>query len=132
MPGYLIWLNARLYEMKRLLKKSGTIYLHLDWHAVSYVKAEMDKIFGIDCFRNEVIWYYYNKLHGAKKRVFPRATETIFYYLKNPESNFRFQFLTEERDQPVKKLKYSFVGGKIVNDKDENGKTILNMSLVLS
>lgn len=46
MPGYLIWLNARLYEMKRLLKPTGSIYAHLDWHASHYVKVEMDKILG--------------------------------------------------------------------------------------
>src|SRR5713226_1481431 len=56
LPGYLIWLNARLYEMKRLLKKTGSIYVHLDWHAVYYVKAEMDKLFGPDNFLNEIIW----------------------------------------------------------------------------
>ena len=46
MPGYLIWLNARLFEMKRLLKKTGSIYVHCDWHASHYIKVEMDKIFG--------------------------------------------------------------------------------------
>jgi len=46
MPGYLVWLNARLFEMKRLLKPTGSIYVHLDWHACHYVKVEMDKIFG--------------------------------------------------------------------------------------
>lgn len=54
MPGYLIWLNARLYEMKRLLKKTGSIYVHLDWHAAHYVKIELDKIFGHENFLNEV------------------------------------------------------------------------------
>jgi hypothetical protein len=49
MPGYLIWLNARLYEMKRLLKRTGTIYVHLDWHAVHYVKG----LSGINHF---VVW----------------------------------------------------------------------------
>ena len=33
MPGYLIWLNVRLFEMKRLLKDTGSIFIHLDWHA---------------------------------------------------------------------------------------------------
>jgi hypothetical protein len=46
MPGYLIWLNARLLEMKRLLKPEGALYIHLDWHASHYVKCEVDKIFG--------------------------------------------------------------------------------------
>src|SRR5205807_6101982 len=58
MPGYLIWLNARLYEMKRLLKKTGSICVHLDWHASHYVKVEMDKIFGHANFKNEIVWHY--------------------------------------------------------------------------
>ena len=56
MPGYLIWLNARLYEMKRLLKPRGSIYVHLDWHAAHYVKCEMDRIFGYDHYMSEIIW----------------------------------------------------------------------------
>jgi hypothetical protein len=55
MPGYLVWLNARLYEMKRLLKRTGSIFVHLDWHASHYIKVEMDKIFGVDNFRNEIV-----------------------------------------------------------------------------
>ena len=48
LDGYLIWLNARLYEMKRLLKPTGSIYVHCDWHAYHYIKVEMDKIFAGD------------------------------------------------------------------------------------
>ncbi len=58
MAGYLVWLNARLHEMKRLLKKSGTIFVHLDEHAVHYVKTEMDKLFGHERFINELVWHY--------------------------------------------------------------------------
>ena len=58
MHGYLIWLNARLLEMKRLLKPTGSICIHLDWHASHYVKTEMDKIFGYENFINEIIWHY--------------------------------------------------------------------------
>ncbi len=58
MPWYLMWLNARLLEMKRLLKPTGSIYVHLDWHAAHYVKVEMDKIFGYDNFLNEIVWCY--------------------------------------------------------------------------
>ncbi len=42
-------------SMKRLLKKTGSIYVHLDWHAVHYVKSEMDKIFGYDNFRKDIL-----------------------------------------------------------------------------
>src|SRR5665213_632233 len=55
MPGYLVWLNTRLWEMKRLLKPTGSIYVHLDWHASHYVKIELDKIFGYDCFLTEIV-----------------------------------------------------------------------------
>jgi len=50
LPSYLVWLNARLWEMKRVLKDTGSIYVHCDWHASHYIKAEMDKIFGYDDF----------------------------------------------------------------------------------
>ena len=58
MDGYLIWLNARLYEMKRILKATGSIYVHCDWHASHYIKVEMDKIFGYDRIQNEIVWHY--------------------------------------------------------------------------
>ena len=58
MPGYLIWLNARLYEIKRLLKPTGSIYVHCDWHASHYIKVEMDKIFGYENFIDQIVWNY--------------------------------------------------------------------------
>ena len=81
MPGYLIWLNARLYEMKRLLKKTGSIYVHCDWHASHYIKVEMDKIFGSDCFRNEILWCYEKPTSGKAKHL-PRCHDTILFYTK--------------------------------------------------
>jgi len=54
--SYLVWLNARLWEMKRVLKKTGSIYIHCDWHASHYIKVEMDKIFGYDNFLSHIIW----------------------------------------------------------------------------
>ena len=47
MPGYLVWINARLFEMKRLLKPTGSIFVHLDWHAVHYVKVSMGIAFSM-------------------------------------------------------------------------------------
>ena len=58
LPTYLSWLNARLWEIKRLLKSTGSIFVHLDWHACHYVKCELDKVFGCDNFVNEIIWCY--------------------------------------------------------------------------
>jgi len=89
MPGYLIWLNARLYEMKRLLKKTGSIYVHCDWHASHYIKVEMDKIFGYDSFVNEVIWFY--RTGGASKDRFARKHDTILLYSKSEDWKFNPQ-----------------------------------------
>lgn len=86
MPSYLIWLNARLLEMKRLLKPTGTIFVHLDYHASHYVKVEMDKIFGYDNFLNEIIWCYTGP--GKNKKGFPRKHDTIFRYSKSDDYFF--------------------------------------------
>jgi len=80
MPGYLIWLNARLYEMKRLLKKTGSVYVHCDWHASHYIKVEMDKIFGASNFVNEIAWYY--SQGGKSKQHFARKHDVLFWYAK--------------------------------------------------
>jgi len=82
MPGYLIWLNARLYEMKRLLKKTGVICVHCDWHASHYIKTEMDKIFGYENMVNEIIWRY--GLGAANvSRHFRKKHDTIFIFSKS-------------------------------------------------
>ena len=78
LDGYLIWLNARLYEMKRLLKPTGSIYVHCDWHASHYIKVEMDKIFGHENFRNEIVWGYTG--NSVPKDRFQSKHDVIFFY----------------------------------------------------
>lgn len=82
MPGYIVWLNARLFEMKRLLKDTGSIYVHLDWHASHYVKIELDKIFGYSNFRNEIVWYYPGRERLSENK-FQSKHDTIFFYAKS-------------------------------------------------
>lgn len=86
MPGYLIWLNARLYEMKRLLKKTGSIYVHCDWHASHYIKAEMVKLFGPQNFVNEVVWYY--SQGGKAKTQYARKHDILLLYGRGSEPKF--------------------------------------------
>ena len=81
LDGYLIWLNARLYEMKRMLKATGSIYVHCDWHASHYIKVEMDKIFGYENFRNEIVWSY--RTGGVSKAHWPRKHDILFFYVKS-------------------------------------------------
>jgi DNA modification methylase len=82
MPGYLIWLNARLFEMKRLLKKTGSIMVHCDYHASHYIKIELDKIFGYSLLKNEIVWSY--RSGGGSKRHYGRKHDIIFWYTREP------------------------------------------------
>ena len=125
---YLSWMYENLMAIKSVMSETASIYVHLDFHIGHYVKILMDEIFGEENYQNDIYWYYYNKLHGATKKVFPRATDMILYYVKNRDEGFVFHHITEERDKPVKKLKYSFINGHIQNDKDENGKAITYIS----
>ena len=125
---YLNWMYENLMAIKSVMSENASIYVHLDFHIGHYVKVLMDEIFGEENYQNDIYWYYYNKLHGATKKVFPRATDMILYYVKNRDEGFVFHHITEERDKPVTKLKYSFVDGHIQNNKDENGKAITYIS----
>jgi len=78
---YLDFMVERLKEMHRLLKQTGSIYVHLDWHAVHYVKVEMDKIFGAQNFQNEIVWCYPNG--GKGTRSFAKKHDTILFYSKS-------------------------------------------------
>lgn len=86
MPGYLVWLNARLFEMKRLLKKTGSILVHCDWHASHHIKVEMDKIFGYSNFINEIVWTY--GLGGSSRRAFSKKHDVILFYSRTGDYFF--------------------------------------------
>ena len=121
MQSYLTMMAVRLLEMRRVLKDTGSIYLHCDPTASHYLKALMDAIFGASNFRNEVHWYYYNKLHDRRKKLFPAATDTLLFYAKDRKGEFYFKQLTELRDKPVRQLKRKKVDGKMVNARDTDG-----------
>ncbi len=122
MPGYLIWLNARLYEMKRLLKKTGSIYVHCDWHASHYIKVEMDKIFGHDNFLNEVVWCY--KSGGASKKPFAKKHDILLFYGRSRNFVFNTQreksYMREGSGENPSQTYYRDESGRytLVNAKD--------------
>ena len=92
MMSYLIYMSIRIMEMKRLLKSTGSIYLHCDPAASHYLKLLMDCIFGKQNFRNEIVWFY--KTGGISKRWFGRKHDTIFFYSR--EQNYLFNVLKEK------------------------------------
>lgn len=78
---YMEFLRPHLVEFHRVLKKTGTLYLHLDRRWVHYVKVECDKIFGRDNFLSEVIWAY--DFGGRGKDRWPAKHDTILVYVKS-------------------------------------------------
>lgn len=87
--SYLKMLYPRLLLMKDLLSDKGSIYVHLDWHIVHYVKIIMDEVFGKDMFLNEIIWNY--KSGGVSKKYFARKHDTILLYSKTKNYIFNSQ-----------------------------------------
>jgi len=81
--GYKDYMRPRLKELRRVLKPTGSIYLHCDWHANAHLRILMDEIFGEGNFRNEIVWCYTGP--SGSKKGFPRKHETIFRYSKGNE-----------------------------------------------
>jgi len=77
---YAGFLAPRLEEARRLLTRSGTLYVHLDWREAHYVKVLLDDVFGRDCFLNEVIWAY--DFGGRARDRWPAKHDTILVYVK--------------------------------------------------
>ena len=88
--GYLRMLSPRLYLIKALLSERGSLIVHMDWHAVHYVKVLLDEIFGCKSFRNEIAWCYGGG--GAAKRTYPRKHDQLLWYTKGNEWTFHKQF----------------------------------------
>jgi site-specific DNA-methyltransferase (adenine-specific) len=80
---YLTFLEPRLVEFRRVLKATGTLYVHLDYREVHYCKVLLDGIFGRACFLNEIIWAY--DYGGRTRRRWPPKHDTILVYVKDPK-----------------------------------------------
>lgn len=83
---YWAFLEPRLEEAWRLLKQTGTLYLHLDYREAHYAKVLLDALFGRDSFLNEIIWAY--DYGGKSKNRWPAKHDTILVYVKDPASYF--------------------------------------------
>lgn len=119
--SYLAMITPRLILMRELLADTGQIFVHLDWHVGHYVKIVLDELFGKKQFRNELIWYYYNKMPDTRNKIFPRSHDVIYWYAKNEKSEYFFEHQEERRAKPVKQLVRKKVDGRMVNARDEHG-----------
>ena len=88
--SYLVYMAARLLELRRVLKPTGTIYLHCDPTMSHYLKLVMDAIFGPACFGNELVWHY--RRWTAGNRHFQRMHDVIFRYTGGGVHKFHLQY----------------------------------------
>ena len=83
---YLLYMKDRIIQMRRVLKPSGSIFLHCDTSASSYLRMVLDEVFGERNFRSEIIWTY-KRWSNSHKGLLP-AHQTIFFYSKG--SGYKF------------------------------------------
>jgi|WetSurMetagenome_2_1015567.scaffolds.fasta_scaffold51349_1 site-specific DNA-methyltransferase (adenine-specific) len=87
MMAYLVMMAARLVELHRVLKPTGSLYLHCDPTASHYLKLVMDTVFGPEQFRNEITWLRHNARSTTGR--WPRIHDVLFFYSKGQEFTFR-------------------------------------------
>ncbi len=91
MMAYLVMMTIRLVELHRVLKPTGSLYLHCDPTASHYLKLLLDTIFGFENYRNEIVWKRTSSHSDAKK--FAKISDTIFYYTKSNQYTWNDQRL---------------------------------------
>ena len=96
---YLNWMYENLMAIKSIMSINATIYVHLDYRIVHYVKIMMDEIFGENCYQSEIIWKKDAVGKGAKKQAqyWSRTFDTIISYGNNPVFNTQYADLTKKQ-----------------------------------
>ena len=110
--NYWEFLEPRLEEAFRVLNKTGTLYLHLDYREAHYAKVLLDALFGPECFLNEIIWAY--DYGGKSKSRWPSKHDTILVYVKDP-ANYYFDSESVDREPYM-------APGLVTPEKVERGK----------
>ena len=91
---YVDWLNERVRELHRVLKPTGSLFLHCDWHADAYIKVFiLDKLFGEENFRGSINWQRANAHNDAKKKL-AVLSDSIHYYTKSKSGTYNPVYTT--------------------------------------
>ncbi|MCY4056025.1 MAG: DNA methyltransferase [Cyanobacteria bacterium MAG CAR4_bin_6] len=123
MGAFLCFMAVRLLEMRRVLKSTGSIYLHCDPTASHYLKLIMDAIFGRRNFVNEIVWCYKSG-RASPKKYFSRKHDLIFWYSKSKNYLYNRQ---EEKSYNRNHKPYRFKGVKEYEDPEGRWYTIVGM-----
>jgi len=103
--AYITMMAIRLFELNRVLKETGSLFLHCDPTAGHYLKILLDQVFGIKSFKNEIIWRRSQPKGHAYSR-FPSAHDIIFFYSKGKSSFFNTQYIAYDPEYVKKFYKY--------------------------
>ncbi len=124
--AYLSMMTSRLIELHRVLKPTGSIYLHCDPTASHYLKIVMDTIFGENNFQNEIVWEYGKSIKHSSKN-FISNHDIVFLYSKSNDMIFNIQNIPYSEKQ-LKRFKHDDMNGKfyydVRRDKDNNKKQV--------
>ena len=117
--AYLVMMALRLVELHRILKPTGSFYLHCDPTASHYLKIILDQIFGVENFRNEIVWARTNA-HNMKARYYSKIHDLLLFYSKGDGYTWNKQY-TEYSDAQLSRYKT-----------DENGRLYTGRDLTMS
>ena len=112
MMAYLAMMAIRLIELHRVLKPTGSLYLHCDPTASHYLKLLLDGVFGPTSFRNELVWKR-TSARGNTSRSYPDVTDQIFFYTKTSDYVFNKPFKEYDQKYLSDKYKYRDAGGRV-------------------
>ncbi len=122
MMAYLVMMSVRLYELHRVLKPTGSIYLHCDPTASHYLKIVMDQIFGVKLCRREIVWNT-SDVSGFKSQAnnWIRGHDVILFYTKSSKYYFEKHYLPH-KEEYIKRFKKEDEKGRRFRD-DRTSKT---------
>lgn len=100
--NYILWMEGKLRECHRVLKNTGSMYLHCDWHANAHLRILMDNIFGEKNFRNEIIWHYSGWNRKLKNSFSKRHDNILFYGKSNKQSFNSYALEWENKEEYVR------------------------------
>lgn len=126
LDDYLYLIESCLIECKRVLKDTGSVFLHCDKVASHYIRVTLDKVFGMKNFRSEIIWSY--KRWSNSKKGLLNSHQNIYFYSKSNDFKFN-QFFTDYApttniDQILQDREKT-INGKSIYKTDENGNVVL-------
>nr|WP_321984012.1 DNA methyltransferase [uncultured Lichenicoccus sp.] len=118
MMAYLTMMAVRLIELRRVLKQTGSLYLHCDPSASHYLKIILDSIFGTERFINEIVWKRYGAHNdiGQGSKHFGRVQDTILFYSKSRERTWNQLYTPQTPEYIAERFTYKNVDGRRYTD----------------